>query len=79
MLVDYIKEHDKQIVENKINIELKYKRRKDDEYIDNKQLLDKIESDIKDINDRFGKDNVNIKVCVLMEELWWYQKHIIIH
>jgi hypothetical protein len=69
MLVDYIKEHDKQIVENKINIELKYKRRKDDEYIDNKQLLDKIESDIKDINDRFGKDNVNIKVCVLMEEL----------
>ena len=25
--------------------------------------------DIKDINDRFGKDNVNIKVCVLMEEL----------
>ena len=67
MLTDYLKEHNEQVAENKINIKLNYKQSSNKDC--NEKLLDKIESDIKDINNRFGKENVNIKVNILWEEL----------
>ena len=67
MLAEYLKEHNEQAAENKISIKLNYKQSSNQD--GNEKLLDKVESDIKDINNKFGKENVNIKVSILWEEL----------
>ena len=69
MLADYIKEHNEMIEANKIDIELKYKPKPystEDECQD--KLLDKIAFDIDAINTKFGKNHVNIKICISQEE-----------
>ena len=70
MLADYIKEHNEMIEANKIDIKLNYSLKGyNSEDKDNEQLLNKIAFDIETINAKFGKENVNIKVCISQEEL----------